>query len=356
MTATPDAPRVQPNRRPTIKDLSERAGVSTYTVSQALAGKPGVALETRERVLSVATELGYLPNRLAASLKESVTTTVGVLTASGRNQYYAMLVQAIDSVLQDNGYHVVSNDAMRGNQYSIAAEQAGVEELLQQRVAGVITTYGLREESLALLEKWGVPVVFVDSLPPDGAHGHAFVGVDNEAASATVANYLADLLHRRVAFLAFPREWTTRFPREQGFKRAAKNRAMDVEVVESDNSPEDAAATVGRMLDRPRSEWPTAIFATNTLLLQGTMKALRAHGVAIPGEMSVVGFDDFDWAELVDPPLTVVDQHIAEIGSAAGRTVLQAIQSARTNTAQPSGVTLDAVLVIRESCAAPRVA
>ena len=342
-------------RRPTIRDISVEAGVSTFSVSQALSGKGGVGGATRERVLRIAAELGYLPNKLAANLKDASTSTVGVLTASGRNQYYAVLAQAIDSELQGQGFHLVSNDALRGETYSAEAERAGVKELIQQRVAAVIATYSLNPESIELLERWDIPVVFADSLPPESARDYAFVGVDNERASEQVLNYLADLGHRRVAFLGYPNDWNTRIPREAGFRAAARRRGVEVETLESLNSADGAQHAVRELLQRDRASWPTAIYATNTLLLQGALKELRRRSVRIPADMSVVGFDEFDWAELVDPPMTVVNQHIADVGSAAGRTVLQAIASRREGAREhPAPILIEATLLIRESCARPR--
>jgi len=104
-------------RRITLKDVSARAGGSTYTVSQALAGKAGVSDETREMVIRTADEMGYVTNVLAANLKGQTSSTVGVMTASGRNQYYSMLVQGIDGGLQQYGLHAVTNEAMCGGVY-----------------------------------------------------------------------------------------------------------------------------------------------------------------------------------------------------------------------------------------------
>jgi LacI family transcriptional regulator len=342
-------------RRPTIRDISRTVGVSTFTVSRALAGKDGVSAETRQRVLQAAADLEYLPNQLAAHLKDSSTTrTVGVLTASGRNQYYAMLLQAMDGVLQLNGHHAVSNDSMRGQTYSAEVERAGVEELLQQRVTAVVATYSLARDSLELLRRWNVPVVFVDSLPPDGAEGYPFVGIDNFAASSKVANYFADLGHLDTAVLVYPWEWNTRGPRQDGFVTTAENRGVRVEVVEADNSAESAEDAISELLSRDRGHRPTAVYATNIVLLQGTLKALRRAKVRIPEEISIVGFDDFDWAELLEPPVTVVDQHISEIGAAAAEMVLRVIaQPDFESISSIEPVHVSTELVIRRSCAPP---
>jgi len=344
----------------TIRDISVATGLSTYSVSQALAGKPGVGAETRQRVLQVADELGYVRNNSAASLKDATSRTVGVLSASGRNSYYAVLVQAIDAVLHTAGYHAVSNDAMRGDTYRVDLERQGVQDLLQQRVAAIIATYSLAPDSLALLDRWKIPVVFADSLPPASSARYPFVGVDNYAASAAVANYLADLGHSTALFLAYPAEWNTRVPREKGFTEAAQSRELTVEVLEARNSSDSAYQQIRRRLDGKRQSWPTAIYASNIVLLEGALKALRDLGARIPADISVVGFDDFDWSELIDPPITVIDQHIAAVGEAAANTVLRLIRErngheiALDQQRTAIQTTLPTDLVIRSSCSSPR--
>ena len=259
-----------------------------------------------------------------------------------------MLVRAIDEALQRGGYHAVSNDAMRGEAYSAEFERLGVQELLQLRVAAVVATYSLAEDSLALLDRWNVPVVFADSLPPQDGTDHPFIGVDNFAASAEVANYLADLGHTDTLYLAYPPEWNTREPRERGFVQTAASRGMNVRILEARNSAESAHERIRELLKTPRGNWPTAIYATNTVLLQGTLKALKRNSVAVPQVMSVIGFDDFDWADLVQPPITVIDQHITDIGVATGSTVLKLIEqrSDKDNSREViSGVLLPTELV-----------
>lgn len=340
-------------QRPTLRDISELAGVSVFAVSQALSGKPGVGEDTRRRVKEIADDLGYLPNAVAASLKGKSTRAIGVLTASGRNQYYSMLVQAIDSVLQKHGYHTVTNDAMRGGTYSAALERQSVEALLQQRVAAVVATYSLSRESLILLERWDVPVIFVDSLPTAGSSRYPFVGTDNYGASKVVAEYFASLKVRKAAIVVFPPEWNTREPRERGFTDTASRLDISVEIVEALNSAESAYAAVMKMCsDRDRDDWPDAIYATNTLLLQGTLRALRDSKAVVPRDVSVLGFDDFDWAELLDPPMTVVDQHIDDIGTTAADIIVDIVENERPQDDRPAArVLVEPHLIIRGSCA-----
>jgi LacI family transcriptional regulator len=340
------------SQRPTLKHISERAGVSTFAVSQALTGKPGVAEVTRERIAQIAEELGYVPNAIAAGLKAQSTKAIGVMTASGRNQYYSMLVQAIDGLLQHSGYYAVTNDAMRGGAYSPELENSSVEQLLQQRVAAVIATYSLSRESLLKIGRWGIPVVFVDSLPPNHAPGAPFVGVDNFTASSLVAEHFSQVGYTKVAFLAYPADWNTRTPRQAGFVEKAAELGLEVEILESQNSAESAFDAVNTRLALESTDWPEAIYASNTLLLQGTLRALRERSLSVPKDMGILAFDDFDWAEFIDPPITVVDQHIDKIGRLAAETVIGLVEG-QSPPMDGLHIEVQPNLVVRKSCVRP---
>lgn len=331
--------------RPTLKDVSQRAGVSTFTASQALSGKSGVAADTRKRVQSVAAEIGYVPNAVAASLKGSSSSAIGVMTASGRNQYYSMLVQAIDGVLQEEGLHAVTNDAIRGGHYDAARERESVEVLLAQRVSAIVATYSLSVESLALIQSWNIPLLFVDALPPAGADQFPFVGADNYAASRQVAKHLALTGHRRAVFVAYPQEWNTRQLREQGFVDTSAVHGMETVVVESDNSAEGARQAIHDYLSAHRNDLPDALYASNTPLLQGSLKAFQDLGIAAGAEISVIGFDDFEWADLLSPRITVVDQHIQQIGQEAGRLLTEIVAGGRVD----EHIAIAPHLIIRDS-------
>lgn len=310
--------------RPTIQDLANKAGVSTYSASQAMSGQKGIGAETRKRILQAANEIGYVPNAVAASLKGRKSNAVGVMTASGRNQYYSMLVQAIDSVLQGNGMHAVTNDAMRGGNFDEKLQDQSVNDLLQQRVAAIVATYPLSEKNIELIQKWNIPLLFVDALPSKNSGPHSFVGCDNVASGKLVADFLADTGCMSAVVIAYPKEWNTRAPRESAFVKRAKQLKIQIHVVESENSQEGAYEALSKYFKG--GDIPDALYALNTPLLQGALKAIKGAGLRIPKDISIIGFDEFDWAEFIDPPMTVVDQHIDEIGRIAGEALLKLIR------------------------------
>ena len=334
--------------RPTLKDVGAAAGVSVYVASRALRGESGVAQSTRARVLEAASQLGYVRNEMAASLKMKSSHTVGILTASGRNQYYSMLAQAIDNTLHEYGYFAVTTDMIKDRTNTQESEGESVRLLLEQRPAAIIATYALRPESLEIIESMRIPVVFVDS-PLAKAGVYPFVGSDNYQAGRLAGDYLGRLGHKHAMILAFPKTWQTFEARVRGFKDAAKEWDMDVQVRETQgNDPESAYIELGDLLgNHAKAQWPDAVFALNTMMVLGAFRAMKERNVAIGQDVSLIAIDDFDWAPMLDPPLTVIAQNMEEIGRQAGRFVVDAIKGNSLNGQQ---LTIAVKLIERESC------
>lgn len=342
--------------RPTLRHVSEAAGVSLFTASRALANQGGVAAETRDRVQRIAAELGYVANQAARNLKHRRSQTIGILTANTSNQYYPLLAGAIEDAVQAAGYGCfVANAVSRRDgepaRYDTTREDRFVAALLEQRVAGVIVTYALTETNLALLRQWRIPLLFVDCPPPAEHADLPAIGIDNAAASHLLGRHLAEHRYRHWAFIGFPQDWTTRALRQQGFAAAAAEAGARLDIVEAGNDADTAYREIGAYLDqaRARQALPRVLFASNTPLLHGAWRALAERNLRIPEDIAVVAFDDFDWAPLLTPGVTVIDQHIADLGRRAGEAMLAHLQS---DGAAPlvTDLSLPATLCIRQSC------
>lgn len=334
--------------RPTLKQVSTRAGVSVFTASRALAHEAGVAKETRKRVFDAAAHLGYVPNIIARNLKGAKTRTIGVLTANSANQFYAYLVGAIQREVLGDGYTCFVSDAVDNGAYSIERETAFIAALLQQRVAGLVLTYVPTEATLALLKSWRMPTVFVDCTPPIGFEDHSSVVSDGFAAAYDVGLRLSRNKRRNWLFVGHTAAWSTREAREEGFRKAALECGAALNVIEGGND----SATAFRLVSEyfrgiaPASR-PNALFATNEPLLNGSLRTLRDLGMSVPDEIAVVSYDDFDWADQLVPPISVVDQQIEKIGSIAARTLLEELSGI-----PPDGrrTTLPVTFIQRKSC------
>lgn len=336
----------------TLKDICRAAGVSLYTASRALAGHRDVAEPTRLRVQAVAAQLGYVANQHARYLKGGKSEMIGVIAASKANPYYATLVSALEEVVESGGYSCFVADAVVNGVYRTDKEDRLIASLIQQRVAAVVLTCPLAEQNLALLAKWKIPVLFVDCPPTAPESHYPSVSIDNFAAGLTMGGHLAGLGYRQWCFVGYARNWTTRESRQQGFATAAAQCGAQLVVVEGGNDVEVARRGVHDLLTSLTKETrPQVIFAGNTILLKGTLLALRDCGLRVPEDMAVVAFDEFDWAALLTPPITVIDQHIARIGQLAGQRLLAILQQDLPPDA-PREIVTSYTLCVRESCGA----
>jgi LacI family transcriptional regulator len=312
-----------------MRDVSRVSGLSVYTVSRALSEDPsGVTPESRERVIAAAKELGYVPNRAAQQLRRNTRSSVAVITSSTSNYYYIDLMRGIQGTLRDSGRTVVVADIAAEGYYSAEVEDATVQDLIQSRSAGVISTLTLRQENLDLLRDWHIPVVFVDSKPPSTSSFLPAITMANFDAAVQVGNHLAEHGYDSWLFLAYPALWSTRIERERGIRAAAEAHGADVVVLESPNNIVGARATLNEYLETSGTT-PRAVIAGNNPMIHGTYSVLRERGLSIPQHIAVVGFDDFDWAGLLDPPLTVLDEDSEAIGVKAAAALTRVMERQR---------------------------
>ena len=340
-------------KRPTMKDVGKAANVSVFTVSRSMTGGDGISDQTRTNVRRIADELGYIPNQLARGLKGGVTRTIGVLTANTNNLYYATLISSLERELQTQGYHCIVMDAVLDGRYRTDREDAFVAELLQHQVAAVVLTYRISDENMATLKREEIEMVFVDAEPPDDYSTYPSVNSDNYTGSHRLGEHM--VWHGYAgpwAFVGFTSSWASRMPRQAGFVDAARGAGIDVDILEGGNDSSTAYEAVRDHLaasiestGRP----PRVIFAGNELLLLGTLKAIHERGLSVPSEIAVVSYDDFEWAVHIDPPMTVVDQHVPQLGASAGSVLLSALNE-KVRSHDGERLVLPSTLIVRQSC------
>ncbi|PXY28365.1 LacI family transcriptional regulator [Prauserella muralis] len=330
-----------------------------YTVSKALNNADGVSARSRELVLKATRELGYVPNRAAQELRRNTRSSVAVITASTSNYYYIDLMKGIERTLRLSDRTAVVADIAAEGVYTPDLEDATIRNLIQSRTAGVISTLTLRQENVELLADWDIPVVFVDSHPPENT-GLPSITMDNAAASLRVGAHLAEHGYPDWLFLVYPALWSTRLARERGIREAARLHGAELTVLESRNDAASAHATLSAHLDRPGTTAPRAIIAGNNPMVHATLTVLGERGLRVPDDVAIIGFDDFAWAPLLDPPLTMLDEDSEHIGVLAAQTLARLIDEqldAERQGRSPTPVyrpedsrEVSADLVIRRSC------
>jgi LacI family transcriptional regulator len=312
-------------KKPTLKDVSRLSGLSVFTVSRALSGPDGVSEESRRRVLEAAQELGYMPNRAAQQLRKNTRSSVAVLTASTSNYYYIDMMNGIYRALRSSNRTAVVADIASEGAYSAELEDATVQEVIRARTAGVISTLTLSSENTRLLADWDIPLVFVDSEPPADAEDLPGITMDNVTAGRRVGAHLAEHGYGDWLFLVYPSLWSTRAYRERGIREAAEEHGADLVVLESDNSNADAYKTLAEYLDSPSGHVPRALIAGNNPMVHGSLSVLQDRGLRVPEDVAVIGFDEFSWARLLHPPLTVLDEDSEAIGARATTILMRII-------------------------------
>jgi LacI family transcriptional regulator len=340
---------VEPGRRihshpATLRDVAREAGVSLATVSHVINGTRFVADETRQRVLAAIDRLHYEVNSVARSLKRNHSQAIGLLISDITNPYFTSLVCGVEDVAREAGYTVVLCNADEDPERELRYLQL----LRQKRVDGILMApTGVHHRYLDHLVEVGFPLVCFDRALPDLPCDS--VVLDNVGGAREAVSHLIHLGHRRIGIITgLPRVGTTA-GRLEGYRQAlrAHGIAEEPELIRQGNGRRDGGFTQTlALLDLVRP--PTALFTTNNLMTLGALAALAARGVRVPGDMAVVGFDDFEWTDVLRPYLTTVAQPTYEIGTTAARLLLARIEHRAEG--MPRQVVLSPRLIARESC------
>ena len=327
-------------RRPRLQDVAEQAGVSEATVSRVLNGKPGVGQETRLQVLTALDVLGY---ERPAALRSTSAGLVGLVVPELVNPIFPAFAQLIESGLAGHGYTPVLCTQTPGG----VTEDEYVDMLLARWVSGIIFISGLHADSTAdparyhALKDRGLPIVLVNGTRPD-VHVPC-ISTDDAGAVRTAVNHLAALGHTRFGLAVGPGRFIPVDRKVSAF-RAAMAADPRLEGTEEYTlfSVEGGHAAAVRLLDAG----VTAIICGSDIMALGAVRAVRARGLDVPGDVSVVGYDDSPLMAFTDPPLTTVRQPVAAMSQSAVQTLVDAI----TGHDSPHGEYLfDAELVVRGS-------
>ena len=353
MTSTRGLRGARTPRRPSITDVAHRAGVSVGTVSNVLNRPEQVTPATRDRVQGAIEELGFVRNASARQLRAGTIQTVGAIVLDIANPFFTEVARGLEDRLAADEYTLMlsssDEDPAREARYLRLFEEHGVQGIM------VTPSLGTMEHLLAVRAR-GIDVVLLDATSnlPDLSS----VAVDDVRGASLAIEHIVGLGHERIAFINGPASIRQCVDRQAGVRAALEAAGLDPEraLVEvtigslNAHGGERGVAQVLELTSGAGDARPTALFCVNDLTAFGALRALREHGIAVPSEMAVVGYDDVNFASMLQVPLTSVHQPTHALGWTAADLLLRQRIEGSTFTHQQ--VQFQPELVIRASSGA----
>ena len=338
------------NGKNTINDVARLAGVSKKTVSRVINESPLVRQDTREKVLALMQQLGYTPDPQARGLAFRRSFLIGLVFDNPTAQYIVNLQYGALDALRDSGFELVVHPCDSKSEGYIAGIQRFAQ---QQKLYGVILIPRVSEDQALAdaLREIGCRYVRIASVAMDAPEN--MVLTHDRQAGAEAANYLESLGHKRIALVTGPKRYRSSIERGGGFTDALAKRGVELPaemVYEGGYTFESGVAGAEALLTR--SPRPTAIFACNDEMAAGIYKAALRMGLSIPGDLSVVGYDDSPLASQLWPSLTTIRLPVRDLGRQAAAMLL-ADNWPRAAQAE-AGVSVSPHLVVRDSCQPPK--
>lgn len=353
MSSVPNVP-VRTSRRggttPTISDVAARAGVSPMTVSRVINGETNVRPKTRDTVNAAIAALNYAPNRAARSLAGAGPTRIGLLYSNPSAGFLSeFLLGSLEQASRRDVQIVVEKCELGDHELEVT------RRLIKSGIDGIILPPPLCEaiRVLDLLAAAGVPTIAVATAMPPA--DQLAIGIDDREAAATMMRHIMGLGHRRIGFITGDPNLSASAQRYEGYASALREAGLPLDPalvadgLFSYRSGLDAAERLLAVDDRP-----TAIFASNDDMAAATVAVAHRHGIDVPGDLTVCGFDDTTMSTAIWPELTTIHQPIADMARAAVDLLVTAIRQAGQGGKIDRRQTLDFTLIRRQSDAAPR--
>lgn len=330
---------------PTMAEVARRAGVSVSTVSHVINRTRFVSPEKARLINDAIAAMEYQPNELARSLKGASTNSVGLAISAISNPYFTDIICAVEAECARLGLMVFLSDTQEDPDRELSVVRA----FHQRRVDGVILApSGAPQRTIDYLAEKKLPCVLIDRFADDRFDQ---IGVENQSAMRALIDHVASFGHKRIGYIAGQPGLATTRERIEAFQSSLA--ANGLALLPHHLSPENvdtASATASTHAILSLTSPPTALITGNNMTTIGAVRAIRERGVSIPGDLSLAGFDDFEWADCFEPRLTLVAQPCTEIGRQAAALLRARIAS---SDLEPQAVRLQATLQTRQSCARP---
>lgn len=336
-----------------MKDVAREAGVALSTVSHFLNGSAPLSEKTKQKIKKAIEKLNYRPNLTARNLKKRKTSTIGLFVPDIANPFYAEVYKGVAEAAREKKYNVI----LYATNYRKDREHDFVKLVTQWQVDGVIISYSLIDENLWFkLEKADIPVVLVDVYPVNNRWPSVIV--ENEAGIQLAIQHLFSLGHREIAYLSEPPYVMSLIKRQRAFIENLKQLSLPFKeewilVEKKQVNRVKIGYALGKKLLAGK-HLPTAVITSSDLVAIGAMKAFLESGLEIPGDMSVVGFDDIIFSSYVHPSLTTVRQPKYEMSKKGTEFLLQYIEKGEFSIPKAQLHYIKPAIVERLSSGTPR--
>lgn len=331
-------------KRVTIKDVAAKAGVSHATVSRALNNHEEINIETRKRIKSIAKELNYFPNTLARGLVKNVSESIGIVLPDISNPFFPKVIRGIE----DYAFYAGRSVIIANTGYDEEREVKCIKEMVGRRVEGLViipasvnTIKNIKEANI------GLPIVYVAANAEETKDD--YVVIDDFKMAWTATKYLLDLGHKDIMFIGGSEKIPGIIARVKGFAKALNDAGISYSkdmVIDCSIRKDRGFEVTTELIKKGRI--PTGIVAGNDFVALGVMEALEEKGYSVPGDVSIIGFDNIDFAGFSQIGLTTMNQPKYEMGRKAAEILLQRTRELSNHVS--GKVQVESSIIIRKTC------
>lgn len=332
-----------------IRAVARAAGVSISSVSRYLNGKKRLSPATEQRIQQVAADLDYTPNRVARSLRMKTTETIGILLPDNSNPFFSELTKGVEDAARNSGFAIVLLNSAEDREREVALLRTMVDLRCDGALVIVAPAGADEEHRIEALRHLPIPVVFVDRLPGFPADS---VIADNLHGGFEATRHLISLGHRRIGVVSVDYNVSSQRDRVAGWAQALAGAHIPRRPEYEAYVPltvQDGFSGTSRVL--AAKEPPTALFVTSNSLTIGAIAAIKARGLSCPGDVSVVGYDSYEWQDVFSPRLSTVHQPAYLMGQRAAKLLIQRLREGRSE--KPENIVLRPTMVVRGSSEPP---
>lgn len=331
------------DKMPTMADIARKTGVSSMTVSRAFKSGSLINKDTRDAILKAAEELGYVFDSTASNLRSQKTDFIAVTIPSINNANFADTVSGLSEVLNEHGFQIL----LGYTNYDLQEEERLIEQFLRRKPQAIVVTGGKHTpRARKLLENANVPVIETWDTPTQPI-GH-FVGFSNANAVRSMVDHFVSIGYTRIAFIGGDASRDTRgSDRRLGFLAALESHGLDSSRLIDGGTPPISMREGANAMARLLHEYPDteAVICVSDLAAFGALTECQRRDIAVPQQIAIGGFGDYEIAGISVPALTTIDAKAKEIGRSTGQLILELIEDSE----KLSNITIEPELIIRES-------